>query len=54
MTFFFIQAAMLIGTYIFAWAVYIRLARFLKPSGTSEANDDSFVDQNVTEFEKRR
>jgi len=32
MIFFFTQVAMLIGTYFFAWAVYIRLALFLKPS----------------------
>ena len=44
---------MLVATNVFAWAVYIRLAVFLKPS-TSSDSDDHFFDQNMTEFEKRR
>ena len=31
MIFFFAQVIMLIGTYIFAWTVYLRLIIFLKP-----------------------
>ena len=30
-TFFFLQTVALIGTYTFAWIIYIRLAIFLKP-----------------------
>ena len=44
---------MLIGTYVFAWAVYIRLVIFLKPRSSSDS-DDHFFNQNMTEFEKRR
>ena len=44
---------MLVGTNVFAWAVYIRLIIFLKPIKTSDS-DDNFFNQNMTEFEKRR
>ena len=46
MIFFFIEAAMQFGTYIFAWFVYICLLCFLKSSNTTQGE--------MTEFEKRR
>ena len=54
---------MLIGTYIFAWTIYIRLSIFLNPYRNSDnkrvsvevnEEDDHFQDQNRTEFEKNR
>ena len=45
MIFFFVQASMLVGSYVFAWYVYLRLIMFLKPGlsvpGTADgANED--------------
>ena len=64
MIFFFTQALLLIGTYVFAWYVYLRLAFFLKPAKSTAGpvynqdgeyvQDDQFEDQNLSEYEKRR
>ena len=56
-TFFFLQTfALLIGTYIFAWVIYIRLAVFLKPVSEEEAtsDDDRYENLNMSRFERNR
>ena len=57
---------MLIGTYIFAWSIYLRLTCFLTPSKETRRasladqgfvasdNDDYFQEPAKTEFERRR
>ena len=44
MIFFFLQSAMLIGTYIGAWVIYMRLALFLKPNQEADDSDELFED----------
>ena len=46
----------MIGTYIFAWVIYIRLAVFLKPMTEDEAtsDDDRYENLNKSRFERNR
>ena len=52
---FFTQSIILIGTFIWGWIIYVKLARFLNPYAlktnadgeiVSEEEDDEFVDQS--------
>ena len=69
MIFFFAQVIMLIGTYIFAWTVYLRLIIFLKPKKQvlkadstanegfvehEEEDDNYFSEPMGTQYEMRR
>ena len=46
MVFFFVQVFLLVGTYIGAWFIYIRLALFLKPGSDTDDSDELFEDQS--------
>lgn len=46
MVFFFVQVFLLVGTYIGAWFIYIRLALFLKPASDTDDSDELFEDQS--------
>lgn len=50
MTFFFLQTGMLIGTWIYAFVIYYRLAKFLKPPAVQyNENGEEIGDDDVFE-----
>lgn len=61
MTFFFIQTGMLIGTWVYAFIIYYKLATFLKPPSEADivddhlsSHDDDYSDASVTEYQRKR
>ena len=52
MTFWFTQVVILIGTYFFAWFVYVRIALFFKPDEAQTSDDStSVLEQNLLKQE---